>query len=761
MLGCAPMTESLTVLSHSHALATKRFYLGPNGKPLVDDYGKGKRFQAHIVQVADFLTLAEWLESLLGEPCAFVIRGEPIPGRDLSEIYRRCKPKDGEPPGFREVPRQWLMIDADQALTREDVADLDFSKPEHCEEGVKRILAQFPAELRQASCFWQLSSSAGFKPGLRAHLWFWLDRPMGERELTRWAENVNDAAGRRLVDPSVFRTVQPNYTANPILDVGVTDPVGKRWGIIDGTDVLVLPRMAERAANYLKKLEALRNPRTAETHPHIRDACASYFCARGPDAPETELVENLRRAVQIAHSLRGSGDTIYTDEKLAEYVANGREFATSRSLVAENLARNNDGTLKPTLENARAIVTASPEWDGVMAKNARADRIVALVNPPFEAGYAGPVEACPRPWRDTDDRRLVTWLARKHALNISTQVVREAVDVIAAENTFEPIRDYLLGLAWDEVPRLDTMFVDLCGVADSRYARKVAAMWMIQGVARALEPGCKADGVLVLEGAQGKRKSTFLRDLAGGLDYFQEGIGDIYQKDTLLSMQTAWIIEIREMAGLSGREIEAVKAFLDRQNDRYRSPYGARPEDHPRRCILAATTNLQSYLRDDTGARRWWPLLVTTCDLEGLGEVRDQLWAEAVHRYRAGEVWHVESDDPDFVKEQEARFDEDSREEILRNALNTGCSKFRNPNDAEHPMPPIPPVCSRVTVAQVLYHHWQMPTKDHDKRSQMAVSSMLRRLKWERKNVGGDRFWVRGGTVAPQVVDLKKREIID
>ncbi len=749
MLSSVTMTDTLTVLEHSHALATKRWHLGPDNKPKVDDYGRGKRFACHVFPVDGFDQLAGILESLRTEPHAFVIRGEPIPGRDLIEITRTSKPKDGEPPSFREIPRRWLMVDCDQTLTREDVQDLDISRPEDCETGINRLLAALPIELRQASCFWQLSSSAGFKPGIRAHLWFWLDRPMSERELTRWAENVNDLAGRRLIDPAPFRTVQPNYTADPILDIGVSDPVGQRSGRLIGTPCLALPKVSERKNGYLRKLDPLRDTRTQEIHPHVRDACASFFCAHGPDAPDTDLVRTLRRAVDQAITIRGGDltDTIYTDERLAEYIEGGRVFARDRAATGENLARTSQGDLKPTLENARALLVSSQAWDGVLARNERADKIVALAPPPFEQGYAGRQETYPRPWRDTDDRRLVTWLARKHDLSIQTHVVREAVDVIAAESAFEPIRDYLTGQSWDGTPRLDTWLIELCGVEDSRYARKVAAMWMISGVARALEPGCKADAVLVLEGDQGRRKSTFLRDLAGGLDYFREGLGDIAQKDTLLAMQAAWIVELREMAGLSAAQIEAVKTFLDRQNDHYRAPYGTRPEDHPRRCIMAATTNLQSYLRDDTGARRWWPVTVTSCDLEGLAEVRDQLWAEAVHRYRAGEPWWVEADDVDFVREQDARFDSDERQAILAAALDAGCALPRFPSDPEHPVPPIPPKAIRVTVAQVLYHHWQLKTREHDKRSQMLIGSMLKRLGWERSRSGADRYWTRGGQV--------------
>ncbi len=737
------MADSLSVLSHPFALATKRHYLGPDGQRLVDDYGKGARFECLTAPVESFEDLAQVLEQLLNEPRMFVIRGEPIPGRDLSDIRRAHKPKNGEPPGFRAVPRCWMMVDADQALTREDVADLDLLRPDHVDEGIKRLIARMPTELHGVKCFWQLSSNAGFKPGLRAHLWYWLDRPMSEKELTQWAENVNDAAGRRLIDASVFRTVQPNYTANPILDVGVSDPVGKRWGILDGAPCATLPKSAERTGAYLKKLAALHQITNTETHPALRDACASYFCARGADADAAELLGAMRRGVAVAHKRRGSGETIYDDAKLEEYVESGRQFARDRGSGAENLARNHDGTLKMTFENARSLVAAASEWDGVLAFNQRRQKAVLLSEPPFEDGYRGPTCALPRDWTDADDSRLVSWLQRRHDLAIYPAITAPVVDILARQNTFDPVVDYLHGLTWDKENREDWL-TRFLGVPDSRYARRVGMMWLIQGVARALDPGCKADCVLILEGNQGlRRKSSILAALATRAEFFREGLRDIDTKDTLLAMQAAWIIELREMASITNREVEAVKAFLDRQNDHYRAPYGRRSDDHPRRCIFAGTTNASKYLRDVTGARRFWPVACGETDLEGLEAVVDQLWAEAVHRYLAGEQWWVEADDPDFVAEQDARYDTDTRQDMLEAALESGCSRPRFPSDPAHPVPPIEPKAPYVTVAQILYHHWNLKISDQDRRQQMAVSDMLGRLGWTSARTGQARRWRR------------------
>lgn len=708
----------------------------------MDDYGRGRRFECLVAPVGSFDDLAGVLAQLLDEPRAFVIRGEPLPGRDLTEILRTKNPRDGEPPGFREVPRRWVMFDCDQALGREAVADLDMLRAEDCVTGIKRLIAQLPVECRQASCFWQLSGSTGFKPGLRAHLWYWLDRPMGERELTRWAENVNDAAGRRLVDPAVFRTVQPCYTANPVFDVGVSDPVALRSGVVRGAPELELPKLAERAGAWLRKLDPLRDPRNDNVRDPVMRACASYFCARGADADAGELAVALRRAIDHSCALRGVTDSKYDSSMIEEHVASGRAFARDKAAAGENLARNQDGTPRSTTANVHAILTSSPEWDGVLGLNLRRG-VTLLVPPPFGEDYAGAAREYPTPWLNVDTLRLVKWLAGEgRSMQADKTAAYDAVDLIARSNPYDPVADYLRGLAWDGEPRLDRWLVDLCGVEDSTYARRVGSMWMVAAVARALEPGCKADCILVLEGAQGRRKSTLLRDLAGGLDYFREGIGDIRERDSLMAVANTWITEIREMAGLSNRAQEQIKSFLDRQNDHYRAPYDRVSEDHPRRFALAATTNLEEYLHDPTGARRWWPVRVTACDLERLDEVRDQLWAEAAARYRAGEPWWVEADDPDFVREQEARYDGDPREELLAEALVKGCVWKDGSLPTEMPVPAIPPNTEQVTVTQVLWHHWKLRLSDH-KRYDRDIATMLKRLGWTKKKAHGRMVWKR------------------
>jgi hypothetical protein len=737
----ATTPDELSVLTHSHARATKHWRAGVSGKDVCDGYGKGKHFKCDIFPVSDLPTLAATLEALTECPMSFVIRGAPIAGRDLSRILRTKKLSKGNPPGFREVARRWACIDADKILPPEELAGMHLLAPEDCEAAARKALRKLPTELRDVTTVAQLSSSAGIgSNGLSVHFWFWLDRPMNEAELTRWAEAVNDTAGRKLVDPATFRTVQPLYVAHPTFD-GVNDPVAKRLFILEGSrEEASLPRLTQRADGWLRKLDPLKDPRTQEIHPHIRNATASYFCARGPNDPAHNLLATLRARVDEAIELRGEdkSETIYTDEKLLEYIDSGREFARDRAAQGENIPRGIDGTPKASVDNVRRLLMGSAEWNGVLAYNLRKDCTVLLAPPPFEDSYKGPPRGYPCAYQDVDDMRIVSWLASKHEMQAHPSMVPPAVSVIAHQNAFDPIVDYLNGLEWDGTPRLDTWLIDYLGVEDSHYGRRVAAMWMIAAVARALDPGCKADCVLSIEGEQGKRKSMTLETLAGGLEYFREGIGDIRSKDTWMAMQSAWIIELRELANVSNREAEAVKNFLDRRNDHYRGSYDRRPSDHRRRCIFAATTNQLSYLNDETGARRWWPVRARKTDLDRLRAVRDQLWAEAVARYHAREPWWVEADDPDFVAEQEARFESDSWETTIEAALKSGARSLDVHNAKSSP---IPANCQKVTVTQVLEHVFGEPSSRHQPAAQKRVGRVLTRLRWESKSVNGERAW--------------------
>lgn len=222
-----------------------------------------------------------------------------------------------------------------------------------------------------------------------------------------------------------------------------------------------------------------------------------------------------------------------------------------------------------------------------------------------------------------------------YGFKVSDRDLKAAVVLSANENAFHPVREYLNGLAWDGTPRVRRLFVDYVGAPADEYSLNVARLMMVAAVTRIFEPGHKFDFAVILEGLQGKRKSTFIRIL--GRSWFAELDGDFHDAKQMIElMQGVWIVEIPELTGFSRADVRAIKAFVSRQKDRARLAYARRAGEFPRQCIFIGSTNDREYLKDDSGGRRFWPIecRVNEIDTAGLEQNADQLWAEAVAIYR-------------------------------------------------------------------------------------------------------------------------------
>lgn len=257
---------------------------------------------------------------------------------------------------------------------------------------------------------------------------------------------------------------------------------------------------------------------------------------------------------------------------------------------------------------------------------------------------------------DADLTYIVEWF-EKRRIKSTKEKIADAIDVIARENRINPPREYFESLKWDGKPRLDKWLSYYLGAdgQPSEYLAKVGACWLISGVARIYRPGCKVDTMLVLEGEQGAMKSTALEVLAnvgsGELEesYFCDTLnfGKIHDKDALMMLQGKLIVEFAELSKLGDREIEEVKQWMTNKVDECRRPYARLVEQFPRQFILTGSTNNSTYLRDKTGNRRFWPVKCgEVFDVAALRADREQIWAEAVHRFKAGEKWWIERDDP-------------------------------------------------------------------------------------------------------------------
>jgi predicted P-loop ATPase len=290
-------------------------------------------------------------------------------------------------------------------------------------------------------------------------------------------------------------------------------------------------------------------------------------------------------------------------------------------------------------ENACATLENDPAWTDVLAY----DEFVGLflVLRPIPGTTAPRNNFAPRPLAENDITATVRWFNRNGFPDATKNTTADAMHSVASQAVISPVRHYLDGLNWDGQPRVDTWLSRYCSSASDAFTSKAGAAWLISAAARALSPGCKADCALVLEGRQGAGKSSAIKALAGEA-WFHDGLHDLQSKDASAALRGRWIIELPELSAMRRSDVEAVKAFLSRTDERYRPPYGRAEVVEPRRCVFAGTTNRTDYLTDDTGGRRFWPVAVGQIDVDRLIRDRDQIWAEAVLRFRNGEKWWLD-----------------------------------------------------------------------------------------------------------------------
>lgn len=249
----------------------------------------------------------------------------------------------------------------------------------------------------------------------------------------------------------------------------------------------------------------------------------------------------------------------------------------------------------------------------------------------------------PRDWAPVDQAGLRMAIQQFPGMaRIAKDQVEEALVAYVDRRRFNPVTDYLSALKWDEIPRLDALLTHYFNADDIEFASLVGPKFLIGMVARAMRPGCKRDEVLILEGNQGTLKSTALNVLAGGDAYFADHLPDVNSKDAIIQLHGNWLIEIGELSALRKSEAEDIKRFIVSRTDKYRPPFGRVSIEVPRTSVMAGTTNADTYLKDPTGARRFWPVRCGSIDLDGLRRDRDQLFAEAMVRFQAGERWWLE-----------------------------------------------------------------------------------------------------------------------
>lgn len=296
---------------------------------------------------------------------------------------------------------------------------------------------------------------------------------------------------------------------------------------------------------------------------------------------------------------------------------------------------NDSGEPRALLENAATVLELAPEFAGVLWFDQFTNRPMMRRPAPWDQTNGSFTD---RPWNDDDDAEATRWLQRA-GVPTPVLLVHDAAMTVAIKSSYHPVREYLDGLNWDGEPRLDHWAQDFLGVDETPYTMAVCARWMMSAVARVMTPGIKVDHVLILEGPQGTYKSTALRALFD--PWFSDDPVEIGTKDASIQLSGIWCLEYADLDRFGRADRNRLKAFITRQSDRYRAPYSRYAADYPRQLIFAATTNESSFLDDPTGGRRFWPLQTTRPDPDGLYKARDQLWAEAVARYRGGQKFYL------------------------------------------------------------------------------------------------------------------------
>lgn len=393
----------------------------------------------------------------------------------------------------------------------------------------------------------------------------------------------------------------------------------------------------------------------------------------------------------------------------------------------DGITRSEKGGIHSSTANIARILQYDPAWQGVLGWDEFSLKIVKLKPPPFQVSGVGE-------WTDRDDSKTAIWVSDVYKFRPATSMVAESVGVASELNSYHPVQQYLNSLDWDGTPRVKTWLVRYLGANDDPYARLVGGCWLIGAVARMLRPGCKMDNVLILEGGQGKGKSTALSILGG--EWFTDTPFELGSKDGFLAMRGKWIIELSELDTFNRAESTKAKHFFAASVDTYREPYGRRTFDVARQCLFAGTTNGDEYLKDDSGNRRYWPIRTWGINHDALTGCRDQLWAEAVHLFKTGELWWFEHGIDYVGDEQDKRFVTDAWEELVTRYVDEK-ARQQTPRSQQ-------PFC--ISVAEVLTDCLSIPVGKWTRADQMRVSSVLKRLGMIRKQfvVDEQRIWAYG-----------------
>lgn len=458
----------------------------------------------------------------------------------------------------------------------------------------------------------------------------------------------------------------------------------------------------------------------------VCELMATYYNIKcEPQWSREDLRKKVKNAFSYAQSKQGSShpevdfatiaDEIDVEEGDSTLAAKEKKYIKWEMDSKGKPAKNDLGNTANYFLNADFESYVNPLYR-LLRFNEFADQIEFNCPAPWHSG---------RPhkfWTDTDAVQLRYWLSQEKNYVTQTHTCYEAAISLATTlYRYHPVRQYLESLEWDGTPRLDSLLSTYAGASANPYTQAVGKNTLIAAVARAFEPGCKFDHILILEGAQGTGKSTFVKTLGGA--WYKSFTVDPHNKDTIDAMRGGWVIEMAELETVRRSDVQALKAFITRESDFVRPAYARVTRDFPRSSVFIGTINPElggGYLRDSTGNRRFWPVETNDIDIPALKRDRDQLWAEACHRYKAGEPYHLV--DAELIKaaeaEQAARAVDDPWEELVAEWM-----------EREKKMATLPEI---ITTSFVAIQALNLSAKQIDRNGLVRIATILRNLGWEK-----------------------------
>jgi putative DNA primase/helicase len=494
------------------------------------------------------------------------------------------------------------------------------------------------------------------------------------------------------------------------------------WGALADREVIIWPdadapgiSAAEQIAEILKSFHArvriLRPPAGTAEGWDIADGIASGM--------QTDELYEFIRANTPATAAKPKvpiGELITANERIESEDYPGGNVPRSHLIVWKEMAlqTNDKDVPHATLSNVSTILRLESSFRGNIWWDSFCERIYHTMR--------GPV---PQEWNDVDSMRATAYIQQQLQLpKVTLNMVEDSIQHAAHENQRNSVQDWLGSLEWDNNERLDRWVGDCLGVELTPYSMAVSRNWIISMVARAYRPACQVDTMPVLEGLQGEGKSSALEILG---DRWYSAVGTAFGSyEFINTIQGRWLIEIPDMAGFSRRDHSHVISTITTRTDRYRIKYGHFDEDHPRKCVFAATSETDDYLPEMRGYRRYWPLRCKDINLNALRQQREQIFAEAVRAYRQGASYHAMPKDT-TAEEQRSRTTEDLWTEDVLMYCNQRAM-------AGHPVHP-----AKILMDSKI----EMRRVDMDHAAKLRVSNILKAHGWIPKLVDNQRMWVK------------------